>query len=59
MVVWEERGEGGITKGHKESFGADKYTNCLDRSDRCIHMSKLMEMHTLNICNCHVSVIPY
>lgn len=59
MVVWEERGEGGIIKRREESLGADKYVYYLDCNSGCIHISKLMEMHTENICSFCVSVIPY
>lgn len=31
--VWRERQERGITKGHKETLGCDKYVHYLDRVD--------------------------
>lgn len=31
--VWRERQEGGITKGHKDTFGHDKYVHYLDWLD--------------------------
>ena len=47
-TVWfsgclEERGEEEIIRGHKESFGGDKYIYCLDCSNGCIACQSLLK----------------
>lgn len=43
--VWRERQERGITKGHKETLGCDKYVHYLDRVDGFMGVCQ-------NISNC-------
>ena len=48
----EEGREGGITKGHEETFGNDAHVHSLDCSDGSmrVYISQLIKLYTLNIC---------